>query len=136
MLQASMNEQHQAALEKVSKYLRDLQCPDLLAEENAELRRAFRLLLNHYEFMAAGLRNGDFDERLVRDSERGTVVSLCESCKVYIYQLRDKRSRQAIYEHIEWLHQRWKTRQPGRMQRMLERSIGRPLPSRRTVIDE
>ncbi|MGO8839599.1 MAG: DUF4760 domain-containing protein [Methyloceanibacter sp.] len=81
--------------------------------------------------MAAGLRNGDFDENLVRDSERGTILSLVNACEKLIWKLRDERKRQSIYEHLEWLRRRWETKPPSWWQRLIEWCISRPLPGRK-----
>ena len=74
MLQASLNKEFRDALLVISDAMKNGACPDLEADENKELRFSMRFVTNHYEFVAAGLRNGDFDERLVRDSERGVIV--------------------------------------------------------------
>jgi Domain of unknown function (DUF4760) len=132
MLQASFNKEFQEAACKIRPYPRDGCCPeDDLTEENAKLREAFRRVLNHYEFLAAGLRNGDFDERLVRDSERGTILLLFRACKQVIWKIRDDRSRLSIYEHLEWLCRRWDEKPPGFTQRFCEWVAGRPFPGRR-----
>ncbi len=75
-----------------------------------ELVDAVRRVLNHYEFIAAGLRNGDFDEPLVKDTERSTIVNLYSGSKKYIWTLRNDRNRMSLYEHLEWLHARWDRR--------------------------
>jgi len=133
MLQASFHNEFRAALALIAPHLRKGECPEDLVEaaDNDDLRTAFRFVLNHYEFIAAGLRNGDFDESLVRDSERGTILSLINSCEKLVWKLRDTRKREALYEHIIWLRRRWETKPPGFWQRLLECCIGRPLPSRR-----
>lgn len=133
MLQASLNKEMRDALGAVAPMLRLRQCaPDLPTnEERADLWKAVRLLLNHYEFVAAGLRNGDFYERLVKDSERGTIIAIAATCEQLIFQLRDTRARQSTYEHLEWLRTRWEKKPPGWLQRALEWAIGRPLPARR-----
>lgn len=132
MLQAGLNERFLSARATIAPHLKQGACPeDMLKGENEELRDKFRLILNHYEFVAAGLRNGDFDERLVRDSERGTFIALFKCCEPYIYALRDHRTRMAIYEHLEWLYERWETSPPNKAQRAIERVRGSPLYGRR-----
>jgi hypothetical protein len=132
MLQASLNKEFRSARDDVAPHVRAKQVPDLNLQENKDLRISLRMILNHYEFMAAGVRNGDFDEVLLRDSERGTIMSLFEGCHDYIWGLRNNRSRLTIYEHLEWLHGRWETKRP-RWQRACEFCIGRPLPGKRAV---
>lgn len=131
MLQASFHNEFRAALALIAPHLKKGECPIDPDGQDEPLRAAFRFALNHYEFIAAGLRNGDFDETLIRDSERGTILSLVNSCEKLIYKLRDERDRQSIYEHLEWLRRRWEKKPPGRCQRGIEWCISRPLPGRK-----
>jgi len=131
MLQASFNADFVKARNLVADVVGKGKLPDLNLPENEELRIAFRMVANHYEFVAAGLRNGDFDERLVRDSERGTLLGLFEKGQDFIWSLRNARRRTTIYEHLEWLHGRWEKKPPGYVQICVEFCAGRPLPSKR-----
>ena len=65
MLQASLNKEFREALLEISEAMKKGVCPALDDHENKDLRFAMRFVTNHYEFVAAGLRNGDFDERRV-----------------------------------------------------------------------
>ena len=94
-------------------------------------REDFKTILNFYEFLAAGIRNGDFDEQMVKDSLRGTILNLYEACEAGIFKVRTSRRRQALYEHLEWLHARWETHKPGWFRRLAERLVERPLAGRR-----
>ena len=100
-------------------------------DEHEEVLAALRMWLNHYEFIAAGIRNGDLDETLIRDSERGTILTIYECAVDYIDSLRNTRRRRAIYEHLEWLHRRWESHPPGIMRRLAEYCRGRPFKGRR-----
>jgi Domain of unknown function (DUF4760) len=131
MLQASLNKDFRDTLDRIGPYLRRKNLPDLENNEYQELKLDVRMIGNHYEFMAAGVRNGDFDERLLRDSERGTIVMLFEGLEAHVWQLRNSRSRMAIYEHLEWLHGRWTQKRPAWWQRALEWCIGRPIAGKR-----
>ncbi len=127
ILNSSSNERFISQRDKIAPHLKNGQCPTLwLNNNNAHLRDALREVLNQYEFVAAGLRNGDFDEKLLKDSQRATFVRLFERCAKYIWRLRDDRSRMTIYEHLEWLHQRWEKAPPGRVQSLVEFLRGRP----------
>jgi hypothetical protein len=88
-------------------------------------------VLNRYEFISAGLRNGDIDERLIMDSERSAIVQLYGAAKEYIWSQRNDRSRMSLYEHLEWLHVRWTDTTPRRIGRCWEGISGRPIPGRR-----
>ena len=92
-------------------------------------RKATELMtiLNHYEFLAAGIRNGDIDEKLLRDSEGGTIIGLVEASQDYIKDIRQIRNRNTVYEHLDWLYRRWKSNPPGRCQTIIEFFVGHPL---------
>jgi hypothetical protein len=127
LLQASFNQQYQHALNKVRPHLRAGNLPDLNLTENATLKDDVIFLLNHYEFLAAGIRNGDISERLLKDSEKSTVLHLYKTCEKLIHNLRDSRNRRTSFEHIEWLHDRWAAKRPGLFQAALEWLAQRPL---------
>ncbi len=130
MLQASFNRDFRDSQDKIRPHIADKKCPDILDPEHP-LRGHFREVLNHYELIAAGIRNGDFDERMVLDTQRGTLLAAYETCEAVIFQMRDQRSRQAIYEHLEWLHKRWQRKPPGHFAKFWELIIARPIAGKR-----
>ena len=131
MLQANLNVQFRDNQRMVAEALALGPCPDLRLNEHEQLRAAFQFVANHFEFLAAGLRNGDFDEVMVRDSHRGSIVNLFEKSQDFIYKLRDARSRQTLYEHLEWLHRRWQVKPPSHVQLFFEWCVGHPFGGRR-----
>jgi hypothetical protein len=78
MLQASFNEDFRASIDLIAEAMKRGKCPDLQTGDNDALNKALMLVTNHMEFIAAGLRNGDFDESLVKDSWRGQTLVLFE----------------------------------------------------------
>lgn len=100
-------------------------CPDFVNNEHAD-KESYRIVLNHYELLAAGIRNGDFDERMVKDIQRGTLVAVWEACEANIFRMRTARKRSTTYEHFEWLHRRWETHRPGWIRRFAEWIKGSP----------
>jgi hypothetical protein len=130
LLQALFVKDYQEALKAVGS-TRTSGFPDLNMPENAALKAQFLLVLNFQEFVAAGLRNGDLDESMIRDCMRGTVVNLFEFCHDYIWTLRNTRRRRASFEHIEWLYRRWEKRPPGIHRRFFEACRGRPFAGKR-----
>lgn len=127
LLNASFDRDFRNALELLMPYLRANKLPNINIDEENGLWQPLRMVLNHYEFIAASIRNGDIDEVMVRDSKRGTIITLFECSKNYIDSLRRGRRRRAIYEHLEWLHKRWEKAPPNRGQRCLEFILGHPL---------
>ncbi|MGD9657978.1 MAG: DUF4760 domain-containing protein [Methylocystis sp.] len=94
-------------------------------------REAFRLVANHYEFLAAGIRNGDLDERLMRDCLYTQLIEFYYKSSNFIWRQRDIRRRQTIYEHLEWLYLRWEKTKPGFYQRWFELLLSEPLAGKR-----
>ena len=136
IVQAYFNKEYREALTAIASTLRPGTCPDLTQQDNNVLLQHFRMVMNHYEFLGAGIRNGDFDEQLLIDSQRGSIVQLVETCRTHIYRVRDSRRRQAIYEHIEWLYNRWEKKPPGCFQRIFEWCRGRPCRGERVKVRE
>ena len=128
MMQANFNRDFLNERKLIAPYLKKGECPaDVLNGDDNDLRSAFRNILNHYEFLSAGIRNGDFDEKLVKDSERGTYIALYTCCERHIWNLRDGRQRMTIYEHLEWIHRRWHKEPPNKAIRVIEWVRGRPI---------
>ncbi len=130
LLTTSLDHTYQRAYGRVSSAMRHGPCPDDLGKQ-PKLFHDLAMLLNFYEFMAAGLRNGDIDERLLRDSEGGFILALYRWAEAYVFGTRSRRERAAIYEHYEWLYDRWEAKPIGRMARAVEYIRLRPLYGRR-----
>ena len=126
LMQGEFNEQFKKAEKLISPHKN---CGALLEISTLSQpeKDAFQFVLNHYEFLAAGIRNGDFDERLVLDTLRSTIINLFETCENSIYTMRNSRKRQSFYEHLEWLHARWRRKKQKFWTRAIEWIIGRPL---------
>lgn len=127
ILQTSFSKEYREISEHLSPIIKQGKVEQF--DGNGE--KDFRWLANHLEFIAAGIRNGDLDEKLVRDCFRTQIVVLFDRCSCYIYTLRNSRSRQSIYEHLEWLQRRWETKPPKWWQKLFENIINRPFPSSR-----
>lgn len=132
MIQASFNKEFLEARNALAPYLKDCCFPeDVIKGENDELKARFRAILNHYEFVSAGIRNGDLDERLLKDSERSSCTMLYKCCENYIWNLRDSRDRLTLYEHLEWLYERWEKSPPGWFQLSWEKVFDAPVYGKR-----
>jgi hypothetical protein len=129
ILQSSFNKDFSEACVKLIALIKNDKVNTLA--DGSEDREAFRLVANHYEFLSAGIRNGDFDEQLMKDCLRAQLIEFYSKSADFIWKQRDNRRRQAIYEHLEWLYVRWEKSKPRFYQRWLERVISRPLQGRR-----
>lgn len=110
--------------------------PPVGSPEYETLLPSLRLVLNHFEFIAAGIRRGDIDERLIIDAQRGTILSVYEKSEKHIFAIRNSRRRSALYEHLEWLHGRWERKPPGRIKRACEWGMARPFYGHRNETQE
>lgn len=134
MVQARFNADFKSAEKAVSPNER--KGASDISDPACDNRDNFKTVLNYYEFLASGIRNGDFDEQMVSDSLRGTILNLFETCQEGIFKLRTNRRRAALYEHLEWLHRRWERKPPKLPQRIVERIISRPLGGKRKKHDD
>ena len=129
LLRTTFNKEYQDALKAVREYILVGRFPDRGTDEFKEILPNCRFLLNHYEVLAAGIRNGDISEKLLEDTERGTILRLFETAEAanYIATVRDERKRKVIFEHVEWLYERWHENPPPWWQVLIEVAWGRPL---------
>lgn len=113
ILQANLSQEYLSNRAKVAPMIKRGSCDvGVLDGTDGSLEISLRRVLNHSEFVAAAIRNGDFDERLMRDAEQASYVQLFKVCQPYIEKLRRERQRATLYEHLEWLSARWTTDGP------------------------
>lgn len=87
----------------------------LLSKDDANRKAlgAVNYVLNYFEFCAVGIRYGDLDENLMRQTMRGIIRRLCERMMLYIKYTRGEDASGALnktttqFEHIIWLLERW-----------------------------
>lgn len=135
LVKAIFDKDFSDVMKKVAPHLRKGDLPKFRDENDSDIKDALNFLLNYCELLAAGVRNGDLDERLIRDCQRGMIVTTYEVCASHIESLRTTRRRRGIYEHLEWLHSRWEEWPPRFPQRALEWFIGRPIQGRRKRVN-
>jgi len=70
-------------------------------------RNAILAVLNNYEFIATGMREGAFDLKLYKRMSYSTVVSDWKALKPFIYDLRRQVQRDTIFQEFEWLAERF-----------------------------
>ena len=87
-------------------------------------------ILNYYEFLSAAIWNGDIEEALVRECERGRIIRLSTTLAAYIRWNRDTFSL-TMWTHLDRLAARWEKFPTGTtgLDRGLEYMLGRPLAS-------
>ena len=73
-----------------------------------EEKQAILLVLNNYEFMAAGIRCGAFDEDMYKRMSRSLLVRDWDSLSAFVHELRRTEERPALFVEMEWLANRWR----------------------------
>lgn len=67
----------------------------------------FQTLLNNYEFIASGIKEGAFNELLYHRMRRSIIIRDWNSFEGYINELRKTNKNNKIYCEFEWLAKRW-----------------------------
>lgn len=109
ILQATSSIEYRNAFGKIAPLLAQKRKITKNQYNKPDIKDALRFLLNYYEVLAAGIRIGDIDEKLLIYTEKGLILKLLDQADLYIQSLITTRDRATIYEHLEWLHKRWKT---------------------------
>lgn len=76
--------------------------------DNEDKNHAILDILNNYEFMAAGIQEGAFDEEIYKRMKRSLIVKDWETLEIYIKALRKREKRPKLFCEFEWLAKKWK----------------------------
>jgi hypothetical protein len=66
---------------------------------------ALRYILNYFEFIAIGIKRGDLDEGMLKDSLRSILAKNIEMSSEWLEKSRAQNDR--YYANLLWLHGRW-----------------------------
>src|ERR1700730_5323875 len=72
-------------------------------EENA----AIMAILNNYEFMATGIREGAFDEAIYKRMKRSLEIRDWDALSGYAIEMRKQTARDRLFVEFEWLATSW-----------------------------
>ena len=120
LLQSRLSQAYQQRLRDVVKAfpvtpkVTPIKAGDWDVAENLEAIDGVKYLLNYFEFVAVGIRTGDLDEKTLKMSLRGILITLCDMADIYIRYQRgeldenDGYPSKRSYEHMLWLRDRWK----------------------------
>lgn len=75
--------------------------------ENEKENHAILDILNNYEFMAAGIKEGAFDEEIYKRMKRSLIIQDWIILDIYIQSLRKQEGRPKIFCEFEWLAKKW-----------------------------
>lgn len=67
-----------------------------------------RTVLNNYEFIAAGIKEGAFDEEIYKRMKRSILIRDWDALAAYVAEIRRRTGREKIYIEFQWLAERWK----------------------------
>jgi Domain of unknown function (DUF4760) len=80
----------------------------LVSDPGSADRREILSILNRYEFMASGIREGAFDEELYQRMYHNNLVTDWDDLEAFITQLRQDRKRLTAFQELEKLVRAWK----------------------------
>ncbi|OSI23541.1 DUF4760 domain-containing protein [Neisseria dumasiana] len=86
------------------KYLEPNLCDD---DNSKKEKECIRILLNRYEFVALGIKNGAFEEEIYKRLKYSDTMDIWAKAKPMIMELRRQKKRQTYYQEFEWLANRW-----------------------------
>lgn len=64
-------------------------------------------VLNHWEYVAIGIRKGIYDDNMYRLATHGTATGLYSKARPFIEALRQNHARPMIFAEFEHLAERW-----------------------------
>ncbi|MEO1240176.1 MAG: DUF4760 domain-containing protein, partial [Pseudomonadota bacterium] len=70
-------------------------------------RDASIFILNQYEFIAAGIREGIIDEGLIKATMRSAVIDLCMTYQQEILAIRSNPEHRSAFANLAWLYKRF-----------------------------
>ncbi|WP_187775412.1 DUF4760 domain-containing protein [Kosakonia radicincitans] len=81
-----------------------------ITEDEMAERRKFQYILNFYERVAVSIREGIYDERMIKRTSFTTVVETYEIAEPLIKAIREDIKSETTYQEFEWLVKRWKAK--------------------------
>ncbi len=77
--------------------------------EDEESNRAVLDILNNYEFMASGIREGAFDESIYKRMKGSLIIQDWNVLDIYVRALRKREDRPKLFCEFEWLATKWES---------------------------
>ena len=66
------------------------------------------MVLNYYEFLAIGIKQGDLDARVIEDYYHGMLCRTCDKARMFIKLDRIDSKDDRLYENLIDLYKAWK----------------------------
>ena len=77
-------------------------------QASSEEAKSILVVLNFYEFAAAGIRDGAFDEAMFKRMQFSMVIRDWTGLEGFVYELRKARGRDTLFKEFQRLAERWK----------------------------
>lgn len=77
-------------------------------KRNSDEANEVRYVLNHWERVFVGLRQGIYDEKMLREANYNTVLNTWAQAKPYIEAVRETEKKQTYYQCLERYAEQWK----------------------------
>ncbi|HDR8957064.1 DUF4760 domain-containing protein [Burkholderia vietnamiensis] len=86
------------------------------AAEPSPEKSAILKVLNNHEFIALGIRQRAFDEKIYKRMQCSNVLKVWDSARGFIHEVRRIEGRDTFFQELEHLAERWKKKpiQPKR----------------------
>ncbi|MEQ0103561.1 DUF4760 domain-containing protein [Klebsiella sp. JN_Kp124] len=81
-----------------------------ITEKEMIERRKFQYILNFYERVAVSIREGIYNEQMIKRTSFTTVIETYDIAEPLIKAIREKTKSETTYQEFEWLVKRWKAR--------------------------
>lgn len=78
--------------------------PGIKSDDAASLR----YILNYFEALAVGARNGIYDEKILYLNYRTTLIHVFDAAMPFIREIRVSQDNATLYKELGWLAMRWK----------------------------
>lgn len=81
-----------------------------ITEEEMTERRKFQYILNFYERVAVSIREGIYNEQMIKRTSYTTVIETYDIAEPLIKAIREHINSETTYQEFEWLVKRWKAK--------------------------
>lgn len=89
---------HEAGEKNLAKHLEN---------KASEEYKAILLILNTYEFVSSGIRDGAFNESTYKRIRYSTLVKDWEALCAFVFEFRRVHGRSSLFQDFQWLADRW-----------------------------
>jgi hypothetical protein len=74
-----------------------------------------RYVLNRLEFIASGIRNKAFDEKIYKEYNRTNLLKIWKAVAPLVAEIRRRKGVFTYYQEIEWLSNKWENKKVKRI---------------------